>query len=121
MRPPPPGYAKVSLEQLQRADKEVFRRVVEITRAGVTIQPDGKLPCEEAIKQVIHEASVQVLLMHLPATSGPASSEKRPGEPEPTNQPMSNRQRKKMRMMDMAGQPGGKGQSKQWMPSKGGK
>eukprot|EP00972_Heterocapsa_arctica_P020958 3087913-Heterocapsa_arctica.AAC.1 len=43
-RTPPPGYAKVTLEQLHRADRDVFRQLAEKCRAGVRSMPDGRRP-----------------------------------------------------------------------------
>ena len=39
LREPPPGYKRLSLSQLERADRELFRRLAELTRAGLA--PDG--------------------------------------------------------------------------------
>ena len=70
MRDPPPGYAKVSLAQVQRADREIFRRLAEMTRCGLQLRPDGKRPLDTHLPEVLLETGVRVLLMPLPLGRG---------------------------------------------------
>ena len=68
LRDPPPGYGRVSLAQLQRADQELFRCLAQATRAGLV--PDGdKLPLEGLFPSTMVSAGVQMLLLPLPAAA----------------------------------------------------
>lgn len=61
-----PGFSKVTLEQAQRADKELFRRVAGLCRGGVRPSADGGLPVETAIKSVMFEADLRLIIAPLP-------------------------------------------------------
>ena len=65
-RAPPPGYAKVSLEQLRRADLELFRQLAELCREGVRRGPDGRRPFDAHIPDIIISPQFRYLLMPLP-------------------------------------------------------
>ena len=67
-RVPPPGYAKVSLDQLARADKEVFKLLAERCRSGVRRGPDGLRPLDVHLPSVVDSPQVRYLLMPLPAS-----------------------------------------------------
>ena len=54
------------LEQLHRADKEVFRRLAEETRDGLSLGPDGELPLAPHFQAICNEPGVQALLLPLP-------------------------------------------------------
>jgi hypothetical protein len=66
MRMPPPGYAKVSIEQIRRADLEIFRQLQEQTRGGVKLRPDGLMPLDVLLPNVLQSPRVAMLLMPLP-------------------------------------------------------
>jgi hypothetical protein len=70
MRLPPPGYGKVSIEQLRRADLEIFRQLQEQTRGGVKLMPDGRMPLDLVLPGILVSPRVAMLLMPLPASSG---------------------------------------------------
>eukprot|EP00973_Karenia_brevis_P080919 11225393-Karenia_brevis.AAC.1 len=93
MRPPPPGYEKLSMEQLRRTDREIFRRLMETTREGITRSAAGSLPCELALPGILVETSVQILLMPLPERP---DSKRKPDSASPGDQPMSLKARKKL-------------------------
>lgn len=68
LRDPPPGYSRVSLAQLQRADQELFRRLAQATRSGLAPAGD-KLPLEDLLPSHMVQSGVQMLLLPLPAGS----------------------------------------------------
>ena len=66
--PPSPEYSWVSVAQLVRADKEVFRLLNEACRAGLTPDPAGVRPLDACMNRILDATSVRVMLLHLPAT-----------------------------------------------------
>ena len=70
MREAPPGFSKVSQDQLMRADKEVFRRLQERTRAGIRPALDGSRPVDTHMQSVLDSAAVQMLLLPLRGSGG---------------------------------------------------
>ena len=86
MREPPPGYRRVSINQLERADKEVFRKLAELTRGGLSPDGAGALALDVHMDAVTSSTAVALLLLPLPGSSSSAttsSSSKRaaPGSP----------------------------------------
>jgi hypothetical protein len=65
-RAPPPGYARVSLEQLRRADQEVFRQLSELCRSGVRRGADGRRPFDVHIPKILETPMFRYLVMPLP-------------------------------------------------------
>jgi hypothetical protein len=65
-RPPPPKHARISIEQLRRADVELWKKIAEATRDG--IQPDmtGARPIDAAMSALMRDPGVTLLLMPLP-------------------------------------------------------
>lgn len=61
---PPPGYARISTAQVLRADRAAFTRIAE-TLKGVRREPDGSLPLDTAIKQIVLDPSVSFHLLPL--------------------------------------------------------
>ena len=74
MRPSAHKYAKVSLEQLENADKHVFIEIGARTVGGVGVRPDGTIPVEVAMRDILNSPEFLFLLMQMPATSGGNSS-----------------------------------------------
>jgi hypothetical protein len=70
LRLPPPGYSSVSIDQVRRADVEVFRQMQEQTRAGIKILPDGRMPLDLVLPGILVSPRVAMLLMPLPAAVG---------------------------------------------------
>ncbi|CAE7942727.1 unnamed protein product, partial [Symbiodinium necroappetens] len=68
-RPAQPGYRKVSLRQVLRADKLAFAKLAE---QGEDIRADvnGKLPLDIAMQSVLQEYELLVALLPLPETEG---------------------------------------------------
>ena len=72
---PPPGYKHISVDQIVRADKKLWTKVSEHTRARVTgTSADGTKNVDAAIKELAHHPEVQFLMMPLPLHSGTSSS-----------------------------------------------
>jgi hypothetical protein len=63
MRLPLPGFASTSLDQVLRADTEIFRVLVQRTRAGIRRLPDGTLPLDAHVQSVLDSVAVNMLLL----------------------------------------------------------
>ncbi|CAE8705777.1 unnamed protein product [Polarella glacialis] len=70
MSDPPAGYARVAVEQLFRADRELFRFMQEKTRDGIRMTLSGALPCDAAMTAASSNTSVCFLLLPLAVTGG---------------------------------------------------
>ena len=68
-RDPLPGYAKVSVPQLMRYDKEVFKRLAEETRSGLELTSAGDMPLDLLLPRVMAEPRIAALLVPLPLTT----------------------------------------------------
>ena len=53
MEEPPRGYRAVDLDQLRRVDMVVFDHLIESTREGVRVRPDGVLPLDVAMGEAL--------------------------------------------------------------------
>ena len=91
---PPPGYAKLSMNQLRMADEKVWQLVGRMCRAGLRWGPGESPPFDAALKKVIYDPSVRLLLMPLPPLSSTSSSSGNP--PPPSGDGLSRTQRKKL-------------------------
>ena len=74
-RSPPHGFRPTSLAQVERADREVFRRIAELTRGGLQGLLGGALPFEVALDRVLAEAGVRMLLIPMQSSSSSAAKE----------------------------------------------
>ena len=83
-RDPPEGFKKPTMSQLAAADREVHVKLAERTRAGLPLGPNGELPLDQHIEQVLVLPSVMWLLMPKPRT---AAVEKNATATAPSNQP----------------------------------
>ena len=64
-----PGYAQLSMDQIRRADKELFVQLADKTRAGLPeVTGDGKLPLDDLVEAVLSSHRFNALLFPLPAT-----------------------------------------------------
>ena len=70
---PPPGYAKVSMQQLIRADRAVFLRASELTTT-LKRGAGGQLPLDNIFSTILLDPSVAYHLLPLPL-SGSSSTE----------------------------------------------
>ena len=68
-RPAQPGYRKVSLRQVLRADKLAFAKPAE-QGEDVRADANGKLPLDTAMQSVLQEYELLVALLPLPETEG---------------------------------------------------
>jgi hypothetical protein len=66
-RDPLPGYAPISLEQIQRTDREIFRRMAEETRSGLGLTIGGEYPLDPIVKRILAEPRIVALMMPLPS------------------------------------------------------
>ena len=81
---PPPGYAKVSWAQVQKAHKEVWAQLAVLCE-GKVAPVGGVKPLDGYLTQVLVSRQVQACLMYLPAPAGkPPSADSQPG-PGPGN------------------------------------
>ena len=58
---PPPGYSRVSMKQLELADKKLFTLMAEETRSGIKATTAGR-PCDDAFDRKWETAEVRHLL-----------------------------------------------------------
>jgi hypothetical protein len=65
-RSPPHGFSKVTLAQLERADKEVFQSLAQSLRGELRPDADGDLPLTKKLKETLEKPAVQLLLTPLP-------------------------------------------------------
>ena len=72
----PPGYARVSLDQIHRGDREIFKALAVACRAGIRRDGMGVRPLEAALPSILINPDIRLYLMPLPA-GGQGS--KRPG------------------------------------------
>jgi len=70
MKTPLPGYQRVSMDQVERADRHVFVRLAELTASGLHRQADGLLPAEQALATILTEVEFLYLLLPMPRSSG---------------------------------------------------
>ena len=66
--PAPEGYARLSLEQVHRADMELFKYMMRETRQGIKTV-SGVQPLAQALKEAIKSPDVRLCLQPLPCGS----------------------------------------------------
>ncbi|OLQ10182.1 hypothetical protein AK812_SmicGene6059 [Symbiodinium microadriaticum] len=64
---PPPTYSKISVAQVLRADRAAFTRIAE-SLASIKRKPDGALPLDKALDEIIQDPSVSFHLLPLKAS-----------------------------------------------------
>ena len=69
-RCPPEHYKQVGVDQVLAADREVFQRLGELTRGGLSLAKDGKLPLDAHLPKVMAEPRIMNLLSPLHQTGG---------------------------------------------------
>ena len=67
LREPPEGYGKVSVQQLARADRELFKVMAEEARAGIQQKVDGARPLDLALMAAMAHTTVNMMLVPLPS------------------------------------------------------
>ena len=65
--PPSNEWAWVSVTQLARADREIFRLLGEACRSGLGPNASGVRPLDACMDRVLDTTSVRVMLLHMPA------------------------------------------------------
>ena len=65
---PPPGFARVSFQQLEAADKKLFVLLAEKTRSGVKAQPAGR-PCDDHFEACMNSTEVLTLMQPKPVAA----------------------------------------------------
>ena len=66
-RDPPPGYSRLTLTQLQRADQEIFKKLADASRGVLVPSPYGLMPLDSLLPAALGSAAVRMLLAPLPA------------------------------------------------------
>ena len=94
-RIPLAGYQRVTLEQVENADRYLFTRLAEFTAGGVGRRPDGSLPVSDGIKAVLIEPEFQFLLMQM-QSRGSSSSAAGKGQRKGDRDSRSRSRRKKI-------------------------
>ena len=116
LRDPPPGYTRVTIEQLHIADKYLFEVLARATRAGITPSLLGVKPLDSLFPAKMMGADVQLYLMPRMISSVPKVPKVTPTLPaDPVK--LSQNQKRKLRLRekaaaDAAGRPKGKGKGK---------
>eukprot|EP00973_Karenia_brevis_P068724 9555050-Karenia_brevis.AAC.1 len=70
LREPLPGYSRPTMEQVKRADFEVFARVTELLEEDLSLRGDNLLPMDSVLPGVLLEPRIQAAMVALPAGSG---------------------------------------------------
>ena len=78
MQEPPAGYQRISMKQLEAADKKFFVLMSEATRGGIKASQDGR-PCDNVFSKVFDSTEFRHLLQ--PRLLQPGQSQKEPGAP----------------------------------------
>ena len=68
-RSPPAGFTGPNLHSLLRADRELFMKMAEHCRQGISIRPDGVMPLDQAMETLMFSAQVSFHLFPLPGSS----------------------------------------------------
>lgn len=63
-------YQRVTMEQIENADRHVFIRLAALTTGGVGQKADGTWPVKEAMDGVLVEPELAFLLMQMPTRAG---------------------------------------------------
>ena len=92
LREPPAGFTSPSLDQLMRADKEMFKIVAADCRAGLRPDLRGELPFDKALMSALFNPTVSFMLLPLPGATkrhtdnaGPSSNKRRRTQPAPSS------------------------------------
>ena len=69
-RPPPPGYAKISLAQIKAADEMAFELLAEATRKGMPGVTDEGAVLDSKIDAVLFDPHFTMFVTLLPLAVG---------------------------------------------------
>ena len=96
MRPALQKYNKVSLEQLENADRFVFTQLAELTAGGVGVRGDGTYPVEKAMEVILGSSEFLFLLMQMPGGGSSASTNRQPKAEDKRQSSRSRSRRRKI-------------------------
>ena len=65
-RDPAPGYRRTNMSQVLLADSQIFIRMIELCRKGLTDPGTGDLPADKAMQTLMHDARITTFLLALP-------------------------------------------------------
>ena len=114
-RDPMEGYTATSMEQVRRADKEIFMRLAQLTRAGLTDLQDNagkKFPLDDLVTNVMMEHRITALLLPLQAKGQGQAPEKRSSSNAELDKLRAENKRLKSGATDSQGGKGSKGKGK---------
>ena len=109
MAEPPPGYQRVSMKQLEQADKKLFTLLAEATRAGIKATSKGR-PCDLSFDRCFDATEVRHLLQ--PRITQVAPQVSSSSRPNTTREDDPNKRRKQ----NHKGKSAGKGDQFQRVP-----
>ena len=89
----PPGYARVSMEQALRADKEVFTLMSQEIVGKLSADSNGKLPMNEKLKKLSYDPRITMHLLPLPKGQSRVADSTTNDDP-PTRRPNPNPKKK---------------------------
>lgn len=72
-REAPPGHKKISLNQILLADRQLFTRMIETCRHGLSDTGSGSLPADVAMKTLQYDVRITTFLLPLPGSAGGSS------------------------------------------------
>ena len=65
----PPGYAIISINQILKADREMFIRMADQCRATILPRMGGVKPLDESMQSLMHDPDVAYLVLPLPISN----------------------------------------------------
>eukprot|EP00973_Karenia_brevis_P013401 1820177-Karenia_brevis.AAC.1 len=65
-----PGHSKVTVDQVHRADIEIFTRAAELLKEDLSKREDGSLPLDNVVRKILEEPRIQALLFPYRTSSG---------------------------------------------------
>eukprot|EP00973_Karenia_brevis_P015930 2178429-Karenia_brevis.AAC.1 len=68
LREPLPGYSRPTIEQVKRADFEVFARVTELLEEDLSLRGNNLPPVDSVLPGVLLEPRIQSAMVALPAS-----------------------------------------------------
>ena len=81
------GYQRITLQQIVNADKKLFLKLAELTRAGIQLTSKGR-PLDLVFKEAMNHPDVLHLLQPMPIAKGSGSQPSQPaGGNQPSNRP----------------------------------
>ena len=68
------GFSAVTLAQVAAADRELHMRLAELTRGGLHPGPNGQLPLDDHVKELLRGPELRWMLMPLPKRQQPKAA-----------------------------------------------